>query len=90
MDLYQPANVGYQVTDQIKFSEKNEHGAEFKGIPIPIHYPTKVIWPHGFIESTSLPASEATKEEGEQMLEAVSQYFAEFLTEFKKASFPSD
>jgi len=87
MDLYipAPANIGYQLTDKVKITYG---GAEFQGIQVPVHFPTKVAWPHGFIES-EIPANEATKEEGERMLDAVAQYLVDFLAEFRKVHLPS-
>ena len=87
MDLYTPANIGYQMTDKLKVSYD---GAEFQGAQIPVYFPTKVAWPYGFIESPVLPASEATPEEGERMLDSIAQLFAGFLDEFRKTPFPSN
>ena len=75
------------MTDKLKVSYD---GAEFQGAQIPVHFPTKVAWPHGFIESPVLPASEATPEEGEHMLDSIAQLFAGFLEEFRKTPFPSN
>jgi hypothetical protein len=74
------------MTDKLKV---DLDGPKFQGINVPIHFPTKVAWPNGFIESPTLPATKATKEEGEQMLDAIAQFYADFLREFKKASFPT-
>ena len=85
MDLYVPANVGYKMTD--KLTSDYIRLIEFKNTKMHVHYPTKTVWPHGFIEHGIL-STEATPEEGEQMIEGVSQFYAEFLNEFLKAPLP--
>lgn len=88
MDLYVPPNVGYQMTNKVKVD--GIRSAEFKGGRITIYPSPKLIWPHGFSEVMhGIPANEATKEEGERMLEELSQYFADFLVEFRKAPLPA-
>jgi len=87
LDRYVPAKVGYQMTDMVKVDAAY---AKFQGGQIPVNLPFDRSWPHGFTEpKQGIPATEATKEEGERMLEALAQYFADFLAEFRKAPLPA-
>ena len=58
--------------------------AEFKGIPVTIPRDSRPICNNGWVGPD--PIEKATAEWGEEMLNTIADYIAEFTTEFSKAS----
>jgi creatinine amidohydrolase len=70
------------------FDSQGKYEVTFKGAIVDIPLPGRVRWPLGYWDR-SKPAVEASREKGEQILERVVPYLADFITHFRTLPLPA-
>jgi len=69
------------------FDSQGKYEMTFKGATVDIPLPGHVRWPLGYWDR-SKPASEASKEKGEQILARVVPYLVDFIRHFQTLPLP--
>lgn len=70
------------------FDSQGKYEIQFRGAAVEIPLPSRTRWPLGYWDR-SKPATEASREKGEQMLDRIVPYLTEFITHFQSLPLPA-